>query len=560
MTTSAEASGSHVMATISDGEDLMPSPEDGTPAAWSVEVDSTALLDREVDPPTTVFAPPTSATAVLKRPRDIAVADPWGVRVSAASASESEPVGRWPRLAAWLIPAVAMAVVGGLGITRPALWTDEFATWGMATASWDRMWGVLRYLDAVIAPYYLLVRAGTALLGGSDLALRLPSLAAMVLAAGLVGSLGRRLAGPRAGILAGLLLAVLPAASRFAQEARPYAMTALLAVAATYLLVLSTERATFWRLAGYALAVTALGLMHVVALLLLLAHGWIVVAWHRPLLARWVAAATAGVLPLLPLLWVGHRQSGQVSYIPRVGFDSVGPYGSVVLGSAVLLLVLVLLGLFALPLRRPAVLFSAWVVVPAAALVVVSLAVPLFLPRYLIFTLPGWALLAGFTLDRLRTPLAAGALVLVAALGLPAQLAERRADGHDEATRTAADVIAAGSRPGDAIVYASGEARGGWTARDLVAHYVPAARRPADRLLVRPQRSGGQILAGECADVARCLGRPGRVWVLRIGRQADPLAGLGAGKQRVLRAGYHVERTWQLRNVTVALMSRNPAA
>jgi mannosyltransferase len=535
---------------------LTPGAEDGTVVLGRVEPDSTAVVEPVPDPPTTVFAPPSSATAVFERPRDASTtADPWGHRES-ATVSEPPAPGRWPRLAAWLIPAVTMAVVGGLGITRPSLWTDEFATWGMTAVSWGRMWGVLRYLDAVLAPYYLVVRGVTTVAGVSDLTLRLPSLAAMVLAAALVGALGRRLAGPRTGILAGLLLALLPASSRFAQEARPYAMTALLAVVATYLLVLVTERATFWRLAGYALAVAALGLMHVVALLLLAAHGWIILAWYRRLLPRWIVAATFGLLPVLPVLWLGHRQSNQVSYIPHVGLQAVGPYGTVVLGSVGLLVVLGLLGLFALPLRKPAVLFTAWVVVPAVGLLLVSLAFSLFLPRYLIFTLPGWALLAGCALTRAPTALAAGTLVLVAALGMPAQLAQRQQDGHDEATRGAADIIAADSRPGDVIVYASNEARGGWTARDLVAHYVPADRRPADRLMVRPQRTDDQILAGECADVAHCLGHPRRVWVLRMGRPTDPLVGLGTGKEKVLRTGYRVDRVWHLRNVTVALMVR----
>lgn len=82
---------------------------------------------------------------------------------------------------------------------------------------------ILRWVDAVLAPYYALVKVWTAVAGSSDLALRLPSLAAMIGAAGLVGALGARLAAPRHGLLAGLLFAVLPSATRFAQEARPYA-------------------------------------------------------------------------------------------------------------------------------------------------------------------------------------------------------------------------------------------------------------------------------------------------------------------------------------------------
>jgi mannosyltransferase len=506
---------------------------------------------------TTQLSTENAPTALMDRVRaDLAATDPWGHHTSTAAFHGRNVEGRRQRVAAWLLPSLAMALIGGLGLSRPALWTDELATWGMAEVSWDRMWGVLRYVDAVLAPYYLLVRGATEVAGASDLVLRLPSLAAMVVTAGLLGSLGRRLGGSRLGVLAGLLFAVLPAASRFAQEARPYAMTAMFATLATYLLVLIWDRPTFWRLAGYALAIGCLGSMHVIALLLLVAHAWIVFAWHRRVVVHWAAAATLGVLPLLPLLRVGRAQSGQVAYIPRVSMDSAGPYAAGVIGSVALLVILVLLGLFGLPLRRPAGLFTAWVVLPVAGLIVVSQAFPLFLPRYLIFCLPGWALLGAAALARVRPAIAAGVLVVVAAVGLPAQLAMRQSDGHDEATRDAAAVITEGSRPGDAIVYAQNEPRGGWTTRDLVAHYVPAGRRPTDPLMVRRPRTEDQLLAGECPDVARCLGHPSRVWVIRMGSRTDPLAGIGTEKERVLRTAYTVEHVWRLRNVTVAILTR----
>jgi mannosyltransferase len=494
-------------------------------------------------------------TALLRPlPATGASTDPWGYRLSTAAHAGNDQPDPWYRRAAWLAPALLMAVVGGLGLTRPALWTDELATWGMAGSGWSQMWSVLRWVDAVLAPYYALVHAWTQLAGDSDLALRLPSLAAMVGAAGLVGSLGARLAGPRVGLLAGLVFVALPSSSRFAQEARPYALTALVAVVATYLLVLAWRRPTVWMFAGYAAAITMLGLLHIVAVLLVVAHGWIAAAWHRATLARWAAAAAAGALALLPLVWLGRQQSSQVKYIPKVGLDSAGQYGAVVLGTVAVAIAVALLAAFSLPLRYPAALYTAWVLVPVGVLVAVSSQLSLFLPRYLVFTLPGWALLAGTALARLRPPLAVAGLAGLAALGLSAQLSVRAADGHDEATRDVAQVIAAGSRPGDAVVYAENEPRGGWTTRDLVAHYVPADRRPEDRLLVRPPRTDGQLLAGECRDVAACLGTPRRVWVVRLDDLADPVTGLGPAKERVLRAGYRVEQVWHRRHVTLALL------
>jgi mannosyltransferase len=497
-----------------------------------------------------------SATVIMDPVGPRRTTDPWDepLFTSAAARQRAQRAGL-RGAAAWLVPAAVMALLGGLGISWPALWTDEFATWGMAGAPWSQFWPVLRWVDAVLAPYYVLMHLWSTVAGTSDLALRLPSLAAMVGTAALVGWLGARLGSPRQGLAAGLVFAVLPASTRFAQEARPYALTAFFAVLATCLLVVALDRRARWWFVAYALAVAALGALHVVAVLLLVGHAWLVFAWRRPLAWWWGASAALGLLPLVPVLWLGSKQRGQVSYIPRVGLESITPTAAALFGSLAVAIAIVVLAAFALPLRWPSALYSAWAVVPVAALVAVSLVVPMLLPRYLVFTLPAWALLAGFAAARIPGRWAIAAVIaVVALLGLPAQLDIRRGDGHDEATREMASIIATQERPGDVAVYAANEARGGWTTRDLVAHYVPADRRPGDPLMTRPPRTDGDLLAGECQDVARCLGTPQRVWVVRMGELSDPLRGLGSGKETALRGRYHVAKVWRLRNTTLALM------
>ena len=503
----------------------------------------------------TVYIGPASATVAMDRVTSSRASDPWDepLFTSAAARQRTTHPDRW-RTAAWLVPAALTALLGSLGLAWPGLWTDELATWGMAGTPWPRFWPVLRWVDAVLAPYYVLMHVWSSVAGTSDVALRLPSVAAMAGAAALVGWLGCRLASPRHGLAAGLILAVLPSSTRFAQEARPYALTAFVAVLATCLLVVALDRPAWWRFALYALAIAALGALHVVAVLLLVGHGWLVFAWRRGLAWRWVASTTCAVALLVPLLAFGSQQRGQVSYIPRVGLGSIEPtigtlFGGLAVGVAVLIL-----AAFALPLRWPSAFYSSWAVVPAAALVAVSLVVPMLLARYLVFTLPAWALLAGFAVSRVSVRRAVVAVAVLALLSVPGQVAIRRADGHDEATRAAASIIATQERPGDVAVYAANEPRGGWTTRDLVAHYVPADRRPRDPLMTRPPRTDGQLLAGECQDVARCLGTPPRVWVVRMGELSDPLTGLGRGKESVLRNGYRVEKVWRLRNVTLALL------
>ncbi|MFC0008089.1 glycosyltransferase family 39 protein [Micromonospora siamensis] len=482
--------------------------------------------------------------------------DPWGERLSrSALAAREEP--RAARTVAWLVPALAMALVGGVFLTRPALWTDELATWGMTTTSWADMWPVLRYVDAVLAPYYVLMRAWAEVAGTSDLALRLPSLAAMVGAAALTGRLGSRLVGPRTGLLAGLLLVAFPSATRFAQEARPYALTVFAAVLATLLLVRLVDRPTLPRTLAYALALALLGMLHLIGLLLLVAHGWSVLAWRREALWHWLLGAALGALPAVPLIWFGSAQRSQVAYIPGLSDATFGSYGTVLFGTLAVGLLVIALSLFSLPLRHPAAVYTAWAVLPPFALAAASIWLPLFLPRYLIFTLPAWALLAGVALSRVRPALAVTALAGVLALGATAHVGLRQVDGHDEATRVVADILTERVTPGDAAVYAAAEPDGGWTTRDLVEHYVPADRRPTDPLLARPPRTDGVLLAGECAEVSRCLGKPGRVWVVRLRELDDPVQGLGAEKEKVLRSGYRTEQVWRPTGLTLALMVRN---
>jgi mannosyltransferase len=500
-----------------------------------------------------------ATTMLLRVPRrgaSTAPTDPWGEHLA-----RTDPALRLTRWWAWVVPMLAMAVVGALGLGRPALWTDELQTWGMSVTRWAELWPIMRWVDAVLAPYYVVTWTWTQVAGDSDIALRIPSLAAMSAAAGLVGAIGGRLSGPRTGLLAGLVFAGLPAATRFAQEARPYALTAFGAALATYLLIRLIDRPSGWTVAGYAGAVAITGLMHEIAALLLLGHGWHVLAFHRRHTWRWLVAALIGVLPLAPIVWLGLRQRNQVAYIPSVGLDSVEPFLRVLFGGVAVGLVVLALALFSLPLRRPIAVYTAWAVLPCLALVVVSLVVPMFLPRYLVFTLPAWALLAGSALARLRTHWAAVGLTAILALGAAAHVGFRQPAGHEgEATRDAAAIVAQNAEPGDGVVFGAAEPGGGWTTRDLVAHYVPASHRPKDILLAAPPRTDGQLLARECPDVAGCVGETRRIWVIRLDELEDPLAGLGAEKEKVLRADYRVERTWRPGELTVALLMRAPRA
>src|SRR5439155_11151779 len=153
-----------------------------------------------------------------------------------------------------------------------------------------------------------------------------------------------------------------------AQEARPYAFVVLCAVVASLLLIRFVERPD-WRVGlAYALAVALLGAFHLIGLLLLVAHA--VVARRR--LVAWAAWAGCGVLPVLPLVWFGARQTGQVAWIPPARLHTVLAAPQDLFVSGTVAGVLIALALLAFSRRWPVALLVSWSVVPLAALAVVA--------------------------------------------------------------------------------------------------------------------------------------------------------------------------------------------
>jgi mannosyltransferase len=458
----------------------------------------------------------------------------------------------------WAWPALLTLVLAGWGLGTPALWADELATWGAVRLGWGAMLRLAGSVDAVVAPYYVVEKAWVTIAGTSPVALRLPSVVAMVVSAALVAVLGERIAGREAGrwagLVAGLTFALVPATSRFAQEARPYAFVVLLAVLATLLLIRYLDRPAPGTGLGYALTIALLGAFHLVGLLLLLGHA--VAARRR--LAAWAAWAGCGVLPVLPLAWLGARQSHQIGWIPPAHLHTVLGAPDAIFTSGEVGGALVVLSVLAFSRQPRVVLLASWALVPLAALTLVGQFVPLFWPRYLLYTMPAWAVLAALTLARLPRTRAVGVLVAIALIGFPAQTASRTADGHSQGTSQAGAIIADNYQPGDGIAYSLTESAP-WVARDLVGRYVPANRRPRDVFGLTGQRLDGHLAASECPDLASCLdgADPARLWIVRPHTQTDPLHDLGTAKEDLLRSRYHLARLWLVRDLTVALYERN---
>ncbi|MGC4762119.1 glycosyltransferase family 39 protein [Micromonospora sp. DT46] len=463
----------------------------------------------------------------------------------------------------WIGPSLATLAVVLTGIDHAQPWRDELATWSAASRSPGDLVRLAGTIDAATSPYYLFMHAWVAVFGDSVTALRLPAALAMAATAGLTAFLGQRLLGARAGLLAGLLLAVLPGTSRYGQEARPYALATFLAVLATLLLVEATARPRWTRWAGYAVAVAALGLTHLVALTLLAAHAVAVLATrrtgppNRPL--RWALTLLPTVLLLTPLVLLAREQrSRQLGWVDAVRPDDLAALAGGVAQSGVVGGVLVgLAALGAARLGRRALLPGLAVLLPVLLLFAAGLVVPLWVPRYLVFVVPFACLLAGAALATVPLPPALAVVALAGLLGLPDQAALRRTHEWPRSAtvdyRGAARIVADGQRPGDAVVYSP---RQSWLFLDLGLAYHLGNRRPRDVLVTQGQARRGDLWAAECTRPAECLAGAERVWLVVAGRRDDPLATVTGAKGDALRASYTVERVWPRPGLTVALLTR----
>jgi mannosyltransferase len=211
----------------------------------------------------------------------------------------------------WVWPALLMLAVGCYRLTGPELWRDELSSWSFASRPIPELTATVQHSDASQLAYYLLLHYWIAAFGDSVLAMRLPSVLAMTGAAACVTLIGRKLAGGRAGLLGGLVFALVPSISRFSQETRFYALEVLVAMLATLALLCALERPGIGRWALYACSVAVLGYVDLVALCLLAGHAVAVALqlWRSRRRALsvlgFLPAAMIGCAACLPLALVG---------------------------------------------------------------------------------------------------------------------------------------------------------------------------------------------------------------------------------------------------------------
>jgi mannosyltransferase len=509
-----------------------------------------------------------------------------GDRGAAARTAVSDlgRVARWAGRVPWCWPALLTLALGFYQVGRPELWRDELASWSFGTRPLSSLIATARHTGATQLAYYLLLHIWITVFGDSADAMRSLSVLAMAAAAACVTAVGRALAGPRAGLLSGLVFALVPSVSRFAQEVRFYSLEVLVAMLATLLLLRALDRPSARRWLAYAVCLALLGYIDLVALSVVAGHAaGVALRWQqdrdrRPLC--WFAgAAAAGLAPCLPLAVLGSAQAAdQVKWIPRPGLDlaTFSFFGRNLFYSTSVAAALIVLALLAWAVAwQQAAFMTAIAVLPVAAVWLASQgAYSYFFPRYLLLTVGAWAVLAGIALNRLDLKIAVAGLAVIAMLGAGDQQVIRAPGAHNwttypvglggsyEGYAQAAQVVARQARAGDGIVYQSQAGAQRWLmigyglkyylARDL----PPGTPAPRQLFIAETGAQADGLYPLPCQHPAACLGAEPRIWIVASGSPRSPYSAVTRAQAALLRPHYRLTVVRHVPSLTVFLLVR----
>jgi mannosyltransferase len=516
------------------------------------------------------------------------------------------------RLRHWLaiiVPALAGLVVGGYHLGGPSLWRDEGYTLNSSQRSISEIFALINRQDAVHGLYYLVMHFVIGAFGPSAVAIRLPSLLAMSVTAAVTAALGRRLARASGlpapsvtGMAAGLLLVALPLTTYYVEDARPYGLVSMFALISTYALVRGATERLWWWWAVYTVSITLAGAFDIFALLLVAAHGVSLVFARIPVpgprpgtagesagarllrqpLVRWLAAASAAVVLLAPVIYLAYRQAGTLNWIRRPDGATVTGLLKDLAGSRRLLplaAVLVLCGAAAdRGLRRRggltlAVVALPWLVLPPLLLLSVSELHPVYTERYVLFSFPALALLSAAGLSRIAAaarrlpvgrrwralaalPSAALAAVLAVALTGP-QLAIRLTSNRTDDLRTVTAIVAAHEQSGDAVLYLP------QTTRVVAMAYPAPFQRLRDIGLRQSPASSATLLGVEVSGpvLGRRLADVRRVWTVNWQDTLTPLASDAlADEEEALLGHMRLIGQWYVMSVVLSLYAAGSPA
>lgn len=376
--------------------------------------------------------------------------------------------------------AVLTTTVCLIGIGGRSLWLDEAITVATArTTSGQYQWLSLFENGGNMFSYYVFMRVWT-FPGDAEWFVRLPSVLFAVGGVLVLFALSERLFGVRTAVIASLLLLINSSFVHYAQEARSYSLEILIVTASWFALIHAIERRSARAWATYVI-VTVLSVYTLFfGILFVAAQLASLLALPRQQVPARQLGVSLGVISalLVPLaaaavLFTAVSGGSTISFIPPLSVSSLNATASFFAagGSSVLWTQLPLVVVYALlwlagsaialfAYRRRGkstntwylVAVISWLLTPVVATILVSIAHPILVPRYLSASLPAAALLAAVVLARFsRLWITAALVTSLLGLAVPGVLTWYHQE--DVAARSATRYVLAAARSDDGIVF-----------------------------------------------------------------------------------------------------------
>jgi mannosyltransferase len=304
-------------------------------------------------------------------------------------------------------------------LAAKSFWFDEGVSVAIARLDWYNFARILWRREANMSLYYFLLH-GWLHFGDSEFFVRLLSVLFAIASIPLIYLLARRLFDSRVGLIAAALLAVNAYHVQYSQDARSYSLMVLLCLLSSLYFLKSLSEPSRRNRAIYVVACTLAVYAQLFSGLLVVAQ-WISlkmldrkqIARHSGDYWRWI---TLLVSPLIA--FVVTTGTGPLRWVQRPGLKDLWVFALHLTGNggALLLFACVAACLAALPpvWRSPRTrrvpwefwryrFVLSWLLVPLLLTLAISLAKPLFVPRYFVFCLPALLLLVARGITRIHS-------------------------------------------------------------------------------------------------------------------------------------------------------------
>ncbi len=368
------------------------------------------------------------------------------------------------------------AVLRFHSLAAKSFWFDEGVSVAIARLDWCNFARILWRREANMSLYYLLLR-GWLHFGGSEFFVRSLSVLFAIASVPVIYRLGCRLVDSRVGLIAAALLAVNAYHVQYSQDARSYSVMVLLCLLSSFYFLKRLSEPTGRNRAVYvlsgALAVYAqfFSVLLVIAQLVSLRFLDEEQAALRPRESvkddwRWIALLVSPVV-----VFIATTGTGPLRWVHRPGFRDLWIFALHLTGNGgpLLLLACATACLAALlPVWRTAGMrrapwefwryrfLACWLLFPLLLTLGLSLAKPLFVPRYFIFCLPPLLLLMACGLTRFRSAalmVPALAFVIVLSLRGTTSYYKQDLDIQRDDWRDASQYLLNHAQPGDALLF-----------------------------------------------------------------------------------------------------------